>query len=65
MTEAERVHEWVNHYNASLMKFNALKAVLANDGERILEKVLLTLGLQSASDVVKKCPDEPFRHFQK
>ncbi len=65
MNETERVKEWAASYGASLMKFNVLKSVLANDGERMLEKVLLNLGLRTALDVVKKCPDEPFRHFQK
>ncbi len=55
MTESERVEDWVRHYSVCLLKMNALQAVLANDGERVLQEVLKRLKLQSALDVVKAC----------
>lgn len=53
MTEAERIEEWVRHYKTCLLKMNALRAVLENDGEQMLQKVLKKLGLASALDLVK------------
>lgn len=58
MNESERLEEWVRCYRASLLKLNALQAVLENDGEQMLEKVLKRLGLASASDVVKATKDD-------
>lgn len=58
MTESEKVAEWTRWYRASSLKMNALTAVLNNDGEQMLEKVLKGLGLVSASDVVKASRDD-------
>ena len=58
MNESEKVEEWVRWYKASLLKMNALTAVLNNDGEQMLQKVLTRLGLVSASDVVKAARDD-------
>lgn len=58
MGDLEKVEEWARWYKASLLKMNALTAVLVNDGEQMLEKVLKRLGLASASDVVKASRDD-------
>ena len=57
MKSTEQISEWVRHYEAATMKFNALRAVLENDGERMLVPVLKRLGLASALDVIKACDD--------
>lgn len=57
MNDTQKVEEWVRHYNAAVLKFNALRAVLENDGQKMLERVLKKLGLESASDVVTRCDD--------
>ena len=57
MTDAEKVSEWVRYYKASLLKFNALRAVDEND-PKLLEQVLKALALQTAADVVKACADD-------
>jgi hypothetical protein len=55
MNETERVKDWANFYRASAQKssLNALLACLETDGERVLGKVLLELGLASALDLIK------------
>jgi hypothetical protein len=58
MGDLEKVEEWARWYKASLLKMNALTAVLNNDGEQMLEKVLKKLGLVSASDAVKAAKDD-------
>ena len=58
MSDPEKVEEWTRWYKASLLKMNALTAVLNNDGEQMLEKVLQKVGLVSASDVVKAAKDD-------
>lgn len=55
MTEAEKVEDWIRHYNVCLLKMNALRAVLEHDGEKILSEVLKRLGMSTAIDVVKGC----------
>lgn len=55
MTESEQVEDWLRHYNVCLLKMNALRSVLENDGERILAEVLKRLKLSTAMDVVKAC----------
>lgn len=55
MTESEKVEDWVRHFNVCLLKMNALRAVLENDGERMLSEVLKRLKLGTAMDVVKAC----------
>jgi hypothetical protein len=54
MTESERIEEWVRHFKVCHLKINALEAVLVNDGEQILAKVLKRLGLASSLDLVKE-----------
>ena len=55
MTESERAKEWAAFYRRSPQKYNmnALLAVLENDGEVMLSRVLKELGLASALDLVK------------
>ncbi len=57
MNEAQKIEEWARFYNASPLKFVALKAILVNDGAQMLEAVLKKLKLKTASDVVKECDD--------
>ena len=54
MSETEKAKEWVNFYRQSPLKYNcnALLAVLENDGEKMLARVLRELGLESALDLV-------------
>lgn len=49
------MREWSRYYEASVLKFNALRSVYVNDGEAMLENVLKNLKLKSAADVVKQC----------
>ena len=58
VNESAKIEGWVRWYRASLLKMNALTAVLNNDGEQMLEKVLQKVGLVSASDVVKAARDD-------
>lgn len=53
MTEAERIEEWVRHFKVCHLKVNALCAVLENDGEQILLKVLKKLGMESTLELIK------------
>lgn len=55
MTEAERIREWVNWYKVSSPGYqaNALLAVLRNDGEGMLRKVLGELGLTDSAALLK------------
>jgi hypothetical protein len=55
MTESDKVKEWAAFYRASPQKYNmnALLAVLENDGEKVLTRVLSELGLTSSLDLVK------------
>ena len=54
MTEAERIEEWLRHFKVCHLKVNALEAVLVNDGEKMLGKVLRRLGLESSLDLIKE-----------
>lgn len=58
MTETQRLDEWVKWYEVSGLKMNALLAVLENDGEKMLTRVMGRLGLESASSVVKACRND-------
>lgn len=55
MTGSERAKEWANFYRRSPQKYNmnALLAVLENDGEKVLTRVLAELGLARSVDLVK------------
>jgi hypothetical protein len=53
LNESEKIEEWIRHYKSCHLKMNALQAILKNDGEQMLQKVLKKLGLASASDVIK------------
>ena len=55
MNESERAREWIHFYKQSPQKYNmnALIAVLRSDGEKMLNRVLQELGLESASALVK------------
>lgn len=53
---------WCDHYKATHLKMNALRAILENAGEPMLQKVLRRLGLGSALDVVKACDYKPSPH---
>jgi hypothetical protein len=57
MNESERLNEWLRHYEAATLKFNALRKIYESDGERMLTAVLKRLGLSTAADVVKTCDD--------
>jgi hypothetical protein len=52
---AERVHEWMHYYKAApkLYQALALLAVLRNDGEKILGRVLRELQLDKTLDLLK------------
>ena len=54
MTETERMREWCQWYRVSSPGYqtNALLAVLRNDGEKMLQKVLNELGLDSSLSLV-------------
>jgi hypothetical protein len=54
-TETEVVKDWVHFYKASPRGYqaNALLAVLRNDGERILGKVLRELQLDKTEALLK------------
>ncbi len=54
MTESERIEEWLRHYKVCHLKMNALCAVLENDGEQMLSKVLRRLGLERSLDLVRE-----------
>ena len=56
MTESEKLNEWHRYYQASILKFNALRAVHQND-PALLEPLLKKLGFKTAADVVKACDD--------
>ena len=58
MADQEKIADWVRYYNSSLLKMNALQAVLKNDGEKMLERVMQKLGLESPLDVVRACKDD-------
>lgn len=60
MNNSERISEWVRHYEAAYLKFNALRAIYERDGEAVLSGVLKKLGLASALDVVKACDDSKY-----
>ena len=53
MTEQERMKEWVRHYNVTILKMNALCAVLENDGPKMLGQVLRELKLERSEELVK------------
>lgn len=55
MTDSEKLGEWVRWYQSSTMKMNALQAVLKNDGQKMLERVMDRVGLASRLDVVNAC----------
>jgi hypothetical protein len=57
LNDSERCEEWVRYYNVCLLKMNALRAVLLNDGEAMLQMVLQKLKLKTAADVVKACKE--------
>lgn len=56
MTETEKLAEWMRFIQASQTsyKLNALKAVLENDGEAMLQKCLKKLGWESSVDLIKQ-----------
>ena len=62
MTPAEKIQEWVRHYNQCRLKMNALRSVIESDGEQMLEQVLKALKLKTAADVVKACDYKPSPH---
>lgn len=53
-TEKQRVDEWTRWYRVSSPGYqtNALLAILENDGPKMLQKVLLELGLVSALELI-------------
>jgi hypothetical protein len=53
MTEQERLKEWLRHYENTMLKVNALCAVLESDGPRMLGQVLRELKLERSEDLVK------------
>lgn len=54
-TETDTVHDWIAYYKASpkLYQALALLAVLRNDGEKVLNRVLRELGLDRTADLLK------------
>ena len=57
MTDSEKVEEYARYYKATLLKMNALQAVLKND-PNLLPTVLKRLGLESALDVISACQND-------
>ena len=55
MSESERVKDWVHFYKASPKLYQALAlcAILRNDGEGVLRKVLSELRLADTVDLLK------------
>lgn len=55
MTDLERARDWANFYRISSpgYHFKALQAVLVNDGEKMLAKVLQELDLERSLELVK------------
>jgi hypothetical protein len=53
MTEQERLKEWLRHYQNTVLKMNALCAVLENDGPKMLGQVLRELKLERSEELVK------------
>ena len=58
MTEQERLKEWLRHYQNTMLKMNALCAVLESDGPKMLGQVLRELKLERSEDLVKAISDE-------
>ncbi len=54
MTDGQQRDEWVHYYKACTLKVTALEAVLVNDGELMLAKVLNRLGLESSLALIKE-----------
>ena len=59
MNETERIEEWVRHFRVCHLKVNALEAVLVNDGEAMLSKVLRKLGLEQSLNLIKESVKKP------
>ena len=57
MDESKRAAEWCRWFTAAQdsYKFNAMEAVLVNDGPQMMLKVLKELKINSALELVEKC----------
>jgi hypothetical protein len=60
VTESERVREWIAFYKASPSGYqvNALRAVLKNDGSKMLGMVLRELRLERTVDLLSEMNKE-------
>jgi hypothetical protein len=59
LTETEKVAEWIHFYKASPKGYqaNALRAILKNDGEKLLNRVLRELKLEKTVDLLNEMGD--------